>query len=163
NQVANGIDAGKIRLHLLIDTYTPAIDIQPLLDQLLQPTGIGTATDSHQDVLTVKALLPLLSCGNDFFLTVLIFNGFDFCPCDDVNAAFAQDAYHQATHLFVNWSKDVGKHFQDGDFGANGAKHTGQLNANDATTHTDQAFRDPGQVPAGIAIDDIVPINTWHR
>src|SRR5207248_1061102 len=88
---------------------------------------------------------------------------FYFRACDDGNTTFAQNAYHQATHLLVNRSQDSGKHFQNGDFGANGAKHTGQFNTNDTTTYTDQAFRNLGQVPAGVAIDDVLTINTWHR
>src|SRR5579884_2182751 len=67
-KVADGIDAGQVRLHLLIDAHAPPVVIQSLLHQLFEAAGIGAATHRHQHIFAAKSLLALVAAGDNFFL-----------------------------------------------------------------------------------------------
>ncbi len=159
NEVADAVDAGQVRLHALVDTHAPAIKVQPLLDQVFQAGRVGLAADCHQHVLAGEGLLALLTAGRHLLLLTLIGDRLDLRVGDDGDAALAQDAHEQLAHLLVDGGEDVGQHFHDGDSGAEGVEHAGQLEADDAAAHADNALRHLLQVPAGVAVDDVAAID----
>src|SRR5450755_538164 len=162
DQVADGVDAGQVCLHLIIDAHATAIVVEALLHQLLQAARIGTATNRHQHVLGVEALLALLRLRDDLLLLTIVRNGFYARVSDDLDAAFRQNPDQQTPYLLVERCQHGGQHLQNRDLCAQRVEHARQLGTDHAAADADQALGQLGQVPAGVAIHNILAIDTGH-
>src|SRR5207248_6854155 len=93
HQITDGIDAGEVSLHLLIDAHTPTVVVESLLHQLIQPAGVGPAAHRYQDVFAAEGLFPFICLSSDLFHLAIVSDRLDLRSRNDINTAPAEDAH----------------------------------------------------------------------
>ncbi len=118
HQVADGIDARQVRLHLLVDAHAATVVLEPLLHELLESARVGTPTYRHQHVLPAEALFPLWCAGYHLLKVALIGNGLHPGIRGNGDATLAERTHEEIAYLVIHWNKNVGQHFDNRDLRA---------------------------------------------
>ena len=72
-KVVDGVDAGKVCLHLFVDTYAAAVGVQSLLNQLLQAGGILARLTAIRTYSAWKLCSPLsVVCDNLLLVPIFL-------------------------------------------------------------------------------------------
>ena len=153
--VADGVHAGDIGLHLIVDDDAAAVVVHSTGFQV-QGSGVGTAADGHQDLLSLEGdRLAGLVLADHLSAHGRGLHGLHGALQVEVHAHLLHVGNADGGQVAVQHGQHVVQSLDNGDLGAEGRVGAGQLQANDAAADDDHALGQGLQAQGAGGVDAV--------